>query len=370
MGIVVQRLLLLLLVVATVAFSCGAEPTDEDELAALAPTDPALQPLLAELAAAFERAPEAWPGFVPARHPIVLTTTTTGPSTTPVVALNHPDPDSLGDIETLRADSRLGASHRVQPNDQTRSILATVNFARFHVELGDVDSFVFALDDWPTTDDAPDVAITVMHELFHRHQDATFDDMNYRQDFENYDFSATNLAAAMLEDRIIQHALTVEADQRRSAAADVTALRSWRLSRDLRVVLDEDQERIEGSARWLEHRLDLDGARHRADNVAWLLAVRPAGFDDGQIPIADHFAFGRWYSSGAALIELAIELDVPDVLRRIEEGATPMELIEDHLGEQSLELEPLVAQLFDLHDPDRGIRDRADEWARRVLEES
>ena len=204
-----------------------------------------------------------WPGYDLAAIPMVLVSVGAEGEVGAVVAFNHPNPEALGPFAgDLNVDG-----HRVvvveDPADPDH--LASMAPFRFFADIGGVDTLVVVgqRGDTLRDPDTPQFAALVAHEAFHRYQldewvlgTFALDADGLARDVAGYDFSVWNLELVLLESRILIAAYQAEslADTER-LARQFAAVRSVRHDRDPRVALDEYQERMEGSARYIEHRI-------------------------------------------------------------------------------------------------------------------
>lgn len=127
--------------------------------------------------------------------------------------------------------------------------------------------------------------------MFHRYQNQRFTGPFGDQDVQNCPVTADAIAMAALEERALAEALETNSQLvRETAARRLSALRMARLQADERIVLDNEQERFEGSARYVEHRLagdDIRFAYHRGNYSAELFGdpdfLMKAGFRDPRL---------------------------------------------------------------------------------------
>ena len=299
-----------------------------------------------------------WPGYDLAAIPVVLVSVDGEGNVAAVVAFNHPDPQELGSrVRGLDVDG-----HRVEVIDEVADPdrLASMAPFDFFADIGGTDTFVLVGQTGqpgmePGT---PQFVALLAHEAFHRHQFDAWVPGDILQDVDGYDFSAENLELVLLEDRILIAAYQAGtlADTER-LARQFAAVRSARHDRDGRVGLDEDQERIEGSARYVEHSIgDAIGNTYNSTNHIGELVhyddsvENPAALGGG---IKSFFGFGRFYSSGATLLALLDRLEPSgiDVAERLLEGDTPAQLLAQHVGSLG-DIDAVVAAARAEHDPD------------------
>lgn len=328
---------------------------------------------IANLSLAYEGIQGVWAGFEPNDHPALAVLKTESGDIDSALALNFPSPEELGDVTVLHTGGTLFRSlHRIDniEVELTQQLMAIENF-EFNAYLRGVDSLVviarkgdFVLD--PT---GLRWSVLFIHEMFHRYQRASFKGARVPQDLEAYPLTAENLALAALEDRALVKAIsTTDDDVRATAARHFAAIRITRLAADLRVSLDNDQERFEGTARYLEHRLAGADARFRPyvpdySAVLFTNPVLPPG-----LTVKWYYSFGRFYASGAAILRLLDLLEVTGVHGAIEAGQSPAEVLIQHLALTEADAEQLVAdalQAYDPHDTLTAASERAAEAAKQ-----
>ena len=299
----------------------------------------------------------AWPGYDLADIPTVLVSAGGDGSVGAVVAFNHPTPSPLG---SAILDVEVGG-HRVavvrEPADPER--LASMAPFDFFADIGGTETFVLVgqRGDPGRDPDTPGFVAMVAHEAFHRYQFDHWVPGSVVQDVEGYDFGAENLELMLLENRILvaaYQARTVAETER--LARQFAAVRAARHERDPRVALDEEQERIEGSARWIEHRMgDAIGNTYLSTNHTSELGYLDESIDDpGAVlgNVKSFFGFGRFYSSGATVLALLERLGVAgaEVAERLGEGGTPAQLLEQRIAPLG-DRDELVAAAWAEHDP-------------------
>ena len=114
---------------------------------------------------------------------------------------------------------------------------------------------------------------------------------------------------------------------------------------------DEHQERIEGTARYLERRL---GFFYASDGSSALLTDPEERLGDDRYSdgwVRWFYAQLRHYETGAAIIRLLDQFEVKDVVNRIEAGLSPAQVLADHLGVGQEMAEGLLAEARAAYDP-------------------
>ncbi|MDE0139055.1 MAG: hypothetical protein OXM57_06690 [bacterium] len=300
----------------------------------------------------------AWPGYDLGDIPTVLVSVDVGGRIEAVVAFNHPSPDALGEaILDVEVDG-----HRVavvgEPADPER-LLSLAPFD-FFADIGGVQTYVLVAQrgEPGREPDAPGFVAMVAHEGFHRYQFDNWAPGAAVQDVEGYDFGAENLELVLLENRILvaaYQARTVAETER--LGRQFAAVRAARHERDPRVALDEEQERMEGSARWIEHRMgDAIGNTYASTNHTSELGYLDESIGDpGAVlgNVKSFFGFGRFYSSGATVLALLERIGVAgaEVAERLGDGDAPAQLLAQRIAPLG-DRDHLVAAAWAEHDPD------------------
>ncbi|MEM7143213.1 MAG: hypothetical protein AAF548_19485 [Actinomycetota bacterium] len=344
------------------------DDSDDESDRSESATDAMVDAALAGLARAYERADGVWNGFVPNEHPAVMVFKDDDDGHVATIAINHPDPDALGKATELDRSS-FGSVHRIDDVADPEYYEGLDAFD-FHAQLGGVDSFAMVAGGSDEFFDPaqPDWASTWLHELFHRYQDAAFAPDDAGQDIEGYDYSADNIRLAVLEERALAAALrTDDADERLAAARHFAGLRVARLAADPRVVLDQGQERLEGTARYVEHRFAADDTAYTYHDANYDREL-DLGLTDGT---KDHFGFGRFYGTGAAVLRLAtlVGVDGDSLTDRIEAGEAPAEVLVDVLGITESDSAAIVAEAGRTYDTDGALMAEAEAAAARAVDE-
>ena len=196
-----------------------------------------------------------------------------------------------------------------------------------------------------------------MHEFFHHYQIGEWT-LVARQGFNTYVYSAGNLELAVLEDRALRAAATAEDGAARlRAASHFAAIRHMRSTRLAQVAHDEGQERIEGTARYLERRLGFDYAE---DGSFRLMTdpeelLRDARGYDTDLGVRYYYAFLRFYETGAVILRLLDLFGIDDYVSQIEAGKSPAQVLNAYLGVSQAEVDELVAEARAAYDPDNDL---------------
>ena len=313
---------------------------------------------IANLGAGYAGVQGVWAGFDPGEHPSVAVYRSGAGAVRSALAINFPSPGKLGDAAELSVAGRPFKSLHLITNLEAgieRKFREIENF-EFSIDLGGVDSFVMIAgeeDDFFDPSE-PDWASTFIHEMFHRYQIMRFADDGGGQDIENYAFDAGNIAMAALEERALKEGLaTDDAATREAALRRFAAIRMARLGADRRVVLDNEQERSEGTARYIEHRMAGRDTRfdyHEGNHGAELLEHPDALLGSGQ-SIKAYYAFLRFYATGSAILRALDLLGATGVDRAVEGGKFPAEVLIEHLGVERADVSRLVSEARAAYDP-------------------
>ncbi|MGH1494050.1 MAG: hypothetical protein ACRBK7_32440 [Acidimicrobiales bacterium] len=331
-----------------------------------------LDDIVRRLGDGYSRVDGDWPGFAPNEHPAVLALKTSSGELAGALAINFPNPDALGDAEPLNTDGTpLKSVHHITNPTEADKLAELAGFD-FHIMIGGVDAFAMEAgggDDFflPTTND---YVGTFLHELFHRWQDQAFEGDIGAQDVEGYAYTPENLELAALEERALIEAAQAQTDEARTEAAKHFAgIRLARMAADDRVAdLDNSQERYEGSARYLEHRIagtDDDFSQYNENDYSIELAADPS--DTGGVK--DHYGFGRFYATGASILGLLDALGAEDVDEKVEGGLSPAEVLIEFLDVSASDAADLVDEARTNYDPLDELPSKAAESAAAAKDE-
>jgi len=339
------------------AAPAGAVPLGEEQF-----SDEAIAAFLGHLSTIYDNVDGQWAGFVPAEHPVIVNVMLEDRSSLGLIAINYPTPETLGEPTEVSVDGMPFTSvHKiVAVNDDDARTLEEVPFFDFHLTVGGVDSFVInAGTDAFFNLTTPDYASTLIHELFHRYQDQRWSGFeSVGQDVEGYDYGPENLVLATLEERALAAAIdSTSTEELEKNARYFAALRLARLQRDDRVQLDDAQEAVEGSARYIEHVAagDSENFVYHLDNFS-----RDLTLDLQTEQVKDFFGFGRWYASGAAGLSLLDRLGVENVDSRLGEGVAISAMLADALGVADDDIDRLVAEARQAFDPQNELAEPAE----------
>ena len=312
---------------------------------------------IANLSVAYSGAQGVWTGFDPNDHPAIIAYKSDSGEVESLLAINYPSPRALGDATALNAgDAPFRTLSRiVNVEPEYAAEFKAIQFLELSADLAGVDSFVIAADGDTFDPTNPRWASTFIHEMFHRHQlYSTFADGWGHQDFEGYPFDADNLALATLEDRALKDALAAgDGAALETAAWRFAAVRVERSRSYYRLSHDNHQERIEGTARYLEHRFaggDDRFSHHSGNYGADIQTDIDAVIRTGEIK--SHYSLYRFYGSGAAILRILELMRIEGFDRAIHDGKAPAELLIQHLGISRADVDRLIADARAAYDPD------------------
>lgn len=342
------------------------EPIDPNDWTAAA---------IANLTLGYTGVQGVWTGFDPGEHPSVVPYKSDRGEVESALAINFPSPERLGEATALIASAPFRSLHRIADvNADTKATLSEIPHFDFNAVLGGVDSFVMVARAGDRFLDPSRLnwAAFFIHEMFHRYQFERWAPRRGSQDIENYAFDADNIALATLEERALREAVTSgDRAKRETAARRFAAIRRTRILADRRVVLDNDQERSEGSARYLEHRLAGDDTRfhHHGGNYEAGLIGDSDTLLQQEVGIKEHYAFGRFYSTGAAVLRTLDLLGAAGVAGSVERGKSPADVLIEHVGIRQADLPRLVAAARAAYDPDNELPAAAERAAAAAAKE-
>ena len=343
-----------------------AQPIDPNDWTAAA---------IANLSLGYTGAQGVWTGFDPNEHPSVVSHKSERGEVESALAINFPSPEGLGDATALSTSAPFRSLHRIaNVNADTEEALSKIPAFAFNIILGGVDSFVMVAGAGEEFLDPSRLDWTsfFIHEMFHRYQHARFAPRQGPQDIENYAFDADNIGLATLEERALKEAVTSgDRATRETAARWFAAIRRTRFLADRRVVLDNDQERSEGTARYLEHRLAGDDTRfsHHGGNYEHGLIGDSDRLLEVGLRIKEHYAFVRFYATGAAVLRTLDLLGVAGVHRSVEGGKSPADVLIEHVGVRQSDLSDLVADARAAYDPGNELPAAAERAAAAAAKE-
>ena len=317
---------------------------------------------IANLALGYSASLDVWPGHDPRGHPSVAVYKSGAGAVESALAINFPSPERLGDATGINvAGTPFASLHRIdQVSPAMVGIFAEIPYFEFNADLAGVDSFVMIAGggDEFLSPAHVDWTAAFIHEMFHRYHVARFRGPLGDQDVENYAYTADNLELATLEERALAAAVTADdATARETAARRFAAIRLVRWQADPRVALDNDQERFEGTARYLEHRLAGDDTRfpyHGGNYDIDLLGDPDAVWELGET-VKGYYGFGRFYGTGAAILRVLDLLGAVGVAEAVAEGQAPSDVLIEHLGVTPAEAPQLVADARAAYDPDNEL---------------
>ena len=397
----------------------SAPPHDE--------TDRAVFQSLADLFDRFRhRADEIWTGdYRLDRMPLLLVREEGGRDRYGFL-VNHPRPAALGGVEeALPRNLTLPPIYRLDPLPEKNRIAAIPHFD-FSVDLGGTGAFVLKYsaellglsddfasanyefmdepskllesDEGPVGNDreipdeqaafpepfpelseedfiaadrrfmAEQWALYLAHEVFHRFQLDNWNEQSGAQDTADYPLDETHLALIMLETAALRAALDARSEAARAERTRLfIAVREERMGRYAEVeLLDLPQEQIEGTAKYMEHRLgSLLGFQYvnlqTFTSPDALMAMPERG-------IRSHAAFDRFYGTGAALCRLLDAFAVDGWKARVAGGLSPYQLLRDRLAPADAQRGALLSRAKERY-RFSNIQDRAKKAAIQAAKE-
>ena len=317
---------------------------------------------------------DVWPGFNLASIPTVLAAIDDEGAVAATVAFNHPNPQALGTPgRSMGVDGHKIAviSELADPD-----WLAARAPYDFFADVSGTDTFVLIAQESKLGHESgtPEFISVLVHEAFHRYQWDEWRPGTAQQYVDRYNFSAANLELALLENRILIAAYRADDPSAlERLARQFAAVRATRRQRDFRVAHDEAQERAEGSARFIEHRIgdSIGNVYSTSTNHTWELERYDQNLAAPELQhssIKTFFSFFRFYSSGATLLVLLERLGASDVAQQLQDGRTPARLLERQLAPLG-GLDELVADARADHDPDNGLNSAAATLAELAIDE-
>lgn len=218
-------------------------------------------------------------------------------------------------------------------------------YVEFQWDLAGTPTFVLFYTDSqdesfnnPTTD-AWDAFL--IHEALHHQQEGTWQQRDDElQNVKNYPLEQHHIADIFLEVQTLLDAVSAKNSiERRQAIQYFVAVRKARMaSHPIIYGMDGMQERYEGTAHYIEHRLQAIRLNNTLPDITTLLG---GGLSEQNNRVS--LALGRFYATGAALSMLLDELAI-DWKSIMEAGATHYEILEQWLGGNNTDWQALLEQ--------------------------
>lgn len=268
---------------------------------------------------ALPRVRSAWHGFDPVLIPKIIVMQNAAGAAEALIALDHPNPDALGDA--VEVETAEGTAHVIFAPKVDLEI-SDFEYFEFSRPVAGAPTFLIAsncsLPGDPTIcADTHDFMAYFLHEVFHRYQDDAFRAVRW-QDQSVYNFDPAFIHATLIENRLFAAAdVEQDPDALRAIVRDLVGVRAYRHAMQSVVALDEVQERIEGTANFVED--------HATDQEVLLAYFLTVPLEKGWV--RDELGFGRFYITGRIAVELAERLGVEDYAARLSAQDTPMELL-------------------------------------------
>ena len=255
--------------------------------------------------------------------------------------VNHPQPESFEESEKVELAASLGLPPvyylKALPRKKE---LAEFPYFMFQFELNGTNVFLmkytdYSIDPFSSPLDEKWWPLYLTHEAFHNGQFQYWTQSYQGQDIEGYPLDQTHLALIMLEDAALK--MAVEETQTAEYLRYFLAVREERIRLVPEVTqLDFEQERIEGTAQYIQHRLG-ELLQHPAYNLQSFAFQLPY-YAIGESNIRGIAAFYRFYATGATLGYLLDELEIP-WKERVEQGESPYQVLRQSLR-QKLDMGP------------------------------
>lgn len=250
--------------------------------------------------------------------------------------INYPNPESLPGAKqvTLPAGIVLPPVYRLD-NIPNAERLKNVAFFDYFYPINDKD--VFMMYYIAESAENPSLVPTSFqwiryftHEVLHKLQVENWKTQMGKQGAADYPLVQENVAMMMVENKIILDALSAKTSQDlKEKIQQFLAVRAERIKKWPAVAeLDNSLELNEGTARYIEYRLD-DIAGEINQNpvnreISAIFSIPPNN-------IRGYLMFGRYYSLGAALCELLDRLG-SDWKPQLEAGKTPYDILSSQIS--------------------------------------
>ena len=295
----------------------------------------------------------AWLGFDPVAFPKIIVMRNAAGDAKALIAFDHPNPDALG--EAVPVEIGEGTAHVIfAPLRSLR--INDFEYFEFSRPVAGAQTFLIASncslpDDPMACAETRDFAAFFMHEAFHRYQDDAFRAVKWA------DQSTYNYDPDFIHATLIENILFAEAAQDRDPVGlralvrELVGVRAYRRSMSDVVALDEAQERIEGTANFVEN--------HVAEGDILPSELLTAALEQGWV--RDELGFGRFYITGRVAIELAERLGADDYAARLTTRETPMELLASMVEPAAPEV--AFRRAVERLDPDGTLRQEAERYA-------
>lgn len=323
------------------------------------------------LARSYSASKDVWAGFNPLEHPAVIVFKTAQNKVRAALAINFPTLALLGEVKVLdSAGAPFSVVQVTNPSTALKVKMEAVENFDFTADISGVSTYLISVsdDDSFTQVGRLDFGQYFIHEMFHRYQITTFNIIDADQSLETYPFSSDNLYLAMLEHHALKAAIDAStAEQRTLATRHFAAIRLARRSAEQRVALDDAQETMEGSARYMEHKIaGNDESVSNNENSFGTLLLTDSFEEIAQVK--DYFGFGRFYAAGAALVEITRRAGVPEFQSKIENGTSVASVLTDFLGLSEVD-KNLLEQAKKSYDAAGELKAIADKLAAKAATE-
>lgn len=294
--------------------------------------------------------------------------------------INHPAPGKLGGVpENIPGSLGLPTIYRLNPLPKKNRIAEIAHFT-FSEDLGGTDTFILKYSeedfsspggDFDSAFMADNWRLYLVHETFHTFQFQGWNEKMGNQDTAGYPLDAMHLALIMMETAALRAAVDSRDERIRTENTQMfIAVREERMKLHIEVeYLDLLQEQIEGTAKYVEHRMgSLLGFEYT--NLNTFASTNFMAMPEmPESRIRSHAAFGRFYGTGAAICRLLDNFAVKDWKTQVTNGLSPYEVLRDRFALNESDLKALLASAKEAYGFS-CIQGRAEKAAARAAEES
>lgn len=324
--------------------SFKADSSDKKRLQTWDETDRQLFERVSNLFGVFkEKSDEIWQESYRLDKMPIIFVRTDGKKDLYAFILNHPDGDRIkGATEYILPDElNLSTVYKLTDIPDKDEIAKIANFSFDHMLEGTpmyLMKYTKAETDEFAAPVSHDWTIYLAHEGLHVHQLNQWQEIpGSNQDIAGYPITKEHLALIMLEDAALADAVK---DKKESKVKEFIAIRKTRIKTWNEVRhLDLPQEHMEGTARYIEHRL--------GSLLNYGITNLNTFYDQlEQVPeknIRDIVAFGRFYATGAALCHLLDQMNI-NWKDEVEKGYPQFNILGDHYNLSDAEISDLLSK--------------------------
>lgn len=263
--------------------------------------------------------------------------------------LNNPKVASLPTAQFVKNDYGLDVYKITDLPNKAR--LNEASHFDFQVPIAGKKTFVMIYNDAKVDPLAAPVSANwdafVAHEGLHDQQFSSWK-MNFSdiQDKGNYPLEADDIASIWLEHKLLIDALQIQEEStKKEILKSFVAVRSNRMEQNNIVKhMDGPQERYEGTALYLEYQL-----AKFIPNPRQISLINHLEMTLSLNAKRHELAFGRFYSTGAALSSLLDDLGL-SWKQQLEDGSTQYEVLSKHFALSTKEKEQLLSSTRNQYD--------------------